>query len=112
MSKFIRDWDQRRYLAKVSGQVADNMHRACEFAATQARARAPFAEGTLKANVDIVVEVTARDETIEGRVGVRKKAFWAIFQELGTRFHAAQPFLRPAVFGNAARIVRILQGEE
>lgn len=113
MSKYITDWRQREVLAEVSGRVANNMYRACEYAADEARARAPRRTGTLIRDIDIDVEVTARDQEITGWVGVRAgkgRAFWAWFQEVGTRHHGAQPFLRPAVFGNARRIVEIVSG--
>ena len=90
------------------------MYRACEYAAEQARSLAPRRTGRLVGDIDIAVEVTARDQEITGWVGVRSgkgKAFWAWFQELGTRHHAARPFLRPAVFGNARRIVEIVSGK-
>ena len=33
MSTHIVEWRQREVLAEVSGRVADNLYRACEFAA-------------------------------------------------------------------------------
>jgi len=109
--KIVKEWHKKEFMAKVSGKVADNLYRACQFAADQARARAPRgATGRLIANVDIDVEVTARDEVIEGRVGVRKKIYYAWFIEMGTSKMAARPFLRPAVFENAQEIVRLIQG--
>lgn len=114
MSKHIVEWRQREVLAEVSGRVADNLYRACEFAAEEARTRAPRRTGQLASDIDIAVEVTARDQEITGWVGVRKgkgHAFWAYFQEVGTSRHPAHPFLRPAVFGNARRIVAIVSGK-
>jgi len=107
---YIKDWKQREFIAKVSGVVADNMYAACSYAAEEARALAPVRSGRMKKNIDMVVEVTAHGNTIEGIVGVRKQAFWAWFQELGTKHHGAHPFLRPAVFGHAREIVRLLCG--
>ena len=106
------EWRQREFMAKIGGIVAQNMERACEFAADEARARAPRLTGQLVRGVDIKVGVRARDQTIEGRVGVIKKVFWAWFQEMGTSKMSARPFLRPAVFNNAARIVRMIEGRE
>lgn len=108
---YIKEWHQRELLAKVSGDVANNMYQACEFAAQKARALAPRRTGRLIRGIDIVVEMTARANTIEGIVGVHKRVFWAIFQERGTRHHPAHPFLRPAVFGNAREILRIVSGK-
>lgn len=114
MSQHITEWRQREVLAEVSGRVADNMYRACEYAAEQARTRAPRRTGLVVSRIDVAVEVTARDQEITGWVGVRKggkpSAFYAYFQEVGTVHHAAHPFLRPAVFGNARRIVEIVCG--
>lgn len=114
MSRYITEWRQREVLAEVSGRVADNLYRAAEFAADQARARAPRRTGLIIRRIDIAVEVTARDQEITAWVGVRKggqpSAFYAYFQEVGTAHHPAQPFLRPAVFGNARRIVQIVSG--
>lgn len=109
--KIVKVWRKREFMARVSGRVADNMYAACQFAANQARARAPRGEtGQLIENVDIDVEVIGREQVIEGRVGVRKKIYYAYFQEMGTRYMAARPFLRPAVFDNAREIVRIIGG--
>ena len=110
----IVEWHQREFLAQVSGRVADNLHMACEFAAGEARARAPRRSGQLVSDIDIAVEVTAREQEITGWVGVRtgkKHAFYGYFQEVGTSRMPAHPFLRPAVFNNAARIVAIVSGK-
>ena len=89
-----------------------NMEMACRFVAGQARALAPRRRGRLAAEIDFDIEVGARGNVIEGRVGVKRKgkAFYARFVEFGTRRMAAQPFLRPAVFNNAREIVRIISG--
>jgi len=102
------DWDTRRVLAMVGGKLVDNMDRACQYAESQAQANAPVMRGVLKS--DITHTVSARANIIEGIVGVKKEAYWGWFQEVGTQHHAAHPFLRPAVFGNAAAILRILRG--
>jgi len=106
------EWNERQFKARIAGVVANNMQRACEFAADEARARAPRRTGMLIENVDVRVEVRGRQNYIEGLVGVVKKVFWAWFIEMGTSKMAARPFLRPAVFDNAARIVRMIEGKE
>ncbi len=109
--KIVKVWHKKEFMAKISGKVVDNMYAACQFVANQARARAPRGEsGRLIENIDIAVEVIARDQVIEGRVGVRKKVYYAYFLEMGTRYMAARPFLRPAVFDNPREIVRIIGG--
>ena len=112
----LRDFDagRQRVLAAVSGRVLQNMERACQFVEGEARANAPVSQrsGARHMREDITHQVTARRNTITGTVGVRSRSYWAWFIERGTRNMAAQPFLRPAVFNNAARIVKILAGEE
>lgn len=109
--RILTQWRKKEFIAKVSGRVADNMFNACQFAADKARSRAPQGEsGRLIRGVDIDVEITARDQVITGRVGVRKSVYYAYFVEMGTRYMAAKPFLRPAVFENADEIVRRIQG--
>lgn len=106
----IKEWNQKKVIAEISGRVVQNMDRAGAFAAKQARGKAPVRRGILRRHITHEVEV--RGNVVEGRVGVLRKAFWGWFQELGTAHMAAHPFLRPAVFGNARRIVRIIQGGE
>ncbi len=106
----IKEWNQKRVIAAISGRVVKNMDRACKFAVGQAQAGAPVRRGVLRDHISH--DVKARGDDVEGRVGVIRTAFWGWFQELGTSKMAAHPFLRPAVFGNARRIVQIIQGEK
>ncbi|HUW11703.1 MAG TPA: HK97-gp10 family putative phage morphogenesis protein [Anaerolineae bacterium] len=111
MSKVVfKDWEQgkQRVLAAVSGRLVQNMDKACEYAEGQAQANAPVWRGVLKS--DITHTVTVKANIIQGVIGVKKKAYWGWFQEVGTAHHAAHPFLRPAVFGNAQEILRLLRG--
>lgn len=41
-------------------------------------------------------------------VGPTVKVFWGLFQEIGTAFHAAQPFMRPAFDSNVRKSQRIV----
>jgi len=110
--KYITSWRQREFLAEISGRVADNLYRACAWAADEARKNAPVLTGRTKKGVAIDVEVEANNNTIEGRIGVKENVFWAYFAEMGTEHSAAQPFLRPAVFGNARKLTRMIAGKE
>jgi len=103
-------WEQRKraWIAEISGRVAANMDAAAGYAAEEARKRAPVGRGIMKS--DITHTVKARGNIVEGIVGVKKRAFWAWFVELGTVKMADQPFLRPAVFDNIKRIARKLEG--
>jgi len=106
------EWYDEKFKARVGAIVANNMYRACNFVADQARARAPRLTGKLVRGIDIAVDVGAKGNVIEGRVGVVKKVFWAWFQEMGTSKLAARPFVRPAGVGTAERIVRMIEGKE
>jgi HK97 gp10 family phage protein len=109
--RILHSWRQKELIARVSGELVQNMDRACQFAAEVARATAPVRTGILRSEIAYVV--SARGQMVEGVVGVKRgRAFYAWFVERGTSKMAAQPFLRPAVFGNAARIVRIIAGGE
>ena len=107
----FKNWEQkkRRFIAHVAGEAAANMDKAAAYAAEQAAANAPVDRGILKSDVTYVVK--AHGNVVEGIVGVKKRAFWAWFVELGTVKMPAHPFLRPAVFGNAKKIVKILSGK-
>lgn len=106
------EWNDRKFVAELTGKIVQNMERAVEFAADQARGHAPRATGGLVRGVDIAVEAGRGKLEVTGWVGVKKGIIHAWFQEMGTRKMAAHPFLRPAVFGNAARIVGIIEGKE
>ncbi len=109
MSKYVTEWRAKELIAEVSGRVLRGMDSACDFAADQARAKAPKRTGLLKSEIDYVVQ--AKGLEITGYVGVKAgKAFYGYYQELGTRKLRARPFLRPAVFGNAAEITRRVAG--
>lgn len=123
MSGYIKNWKQREFLAKVSGIVADNLYQAAQYAADRARELAPKATGLMVKNIAIAVETTAQGNTIEARMGVKKGYVrtrggetkkappYGYFLELGTSKMAARPFLRPAVFGHAKEIVKIIEGK-
>ena len=109
----IKEWNQKKVLAAISGRVVQNMDRACQFAVEQAQAKAPVRTGRLKRAIGYTVR--AYRNVVEGRVGVRRgfyRSHIGWFHEMGTVKMAAHPFLRPAVFGNAKLIVRIIQGDE
>lgn len=106
--KIVVEWRQKEFVAKLSGQMVNNMDRACQYAKEQAQARAPVRSGVMREDIDY--EIVARGEELIGWIGVLRKRFYAYFVELGTSQARAQPFLRPAVFQNARQIVRKLTG--
>ena len=111
MTNYITEWKKKELVAKVSGNVINGVEAACQFVEGQAQARAPVRSGVMKS--DISHKVIVSGDSITGHVGVFKtsKAFYAYFQEMGTAKMAAHPFLRPAVFGNAAKIRKLVAGK-
>ena len=108
----IRGWEEgkRKLRARLAGNLLQRMDEVGGYVEQEAKNRAPVWRGILKS--DITYVVTARDDMIETILGVRKRAFWARFVERGTKRQAAHPFLRPAVFDNAATILRIIRGKQ
>jgi HK97 gp10 family phage protein len=59
--------------------------------------RAPAMTGFLRSQITMSSKATGGDEgSMQVMVGPSKKAYYGIFQEFGTRFMKAQPFMRPA----------------
>jgi len=111
VSKIIKEWRQKELLAEISGRAAQGMEAACQFAADQARARVLVRTGLTRR--DITHEVEARGLVVEGRIGIpkgKRHAWYWYFWEVGTSRNRAHPALRPAVFNNAATIVRLIAG--
>ena len=121
-------WNADKFKRGISAKVLDGMDRVGQFCAERASANAPPGRGVLKGS--IIYKVEAHGETIECIVGAKAKVFWAWFVELGTSGYErgattvsghtvrrriparpAHPFLRPAVFGNAAEIMRLFVGK-
>ncbi len=68
----------------------------------QAKLKAPVDTGFLRNSIQ-VLRVTDR----EALIGVG--AEYGIYQEMGTRFMSARPFMRPAVENNRERIAEIIR---
>ena len=75
-------------LAEVSGRVADNLYRACEFAAEEARPGRRAGRASSPRTLTSPWR-TARDQEITGWVGVRKGKgrLLGLLQEVGTSRH-------------------------
>ena len=113
----VKEWNQQKILAEVSGRLLNGMDRACSFAAEQARAKARRRTGKMAELVDY--EVVPVGDDVEGRIGSNMgsvsglgantgEAFYWYFIELGTKRMPAYPFVRPAVYDNAEEIVRLI----
>ena len=55
------------------------------------------APGFLSQNIEAEVKFTRTQDKAEIHVGMHKDAWYGRFQETGTQFQPAQPFLRPAL---------------
>lgn len=55
------------------------------------------APGFLAQNIEVEVQFTRTQDKAEVHVGMHKDAWYGRFQEEGTQFQPAQPFLRPAL---------------
>lgn len=119
MSKYIVQWNDKALMRQLEEHIVAGLEAACDFAAARAQSYAAVRTGLMRretapimvARGDISARIEARGQGITGYVGVRKRkggAFYAYFVELGTRKMAARPFLRPAVFGHAREIVRMV----
>ena len=106
----ITEWKQKEFIAKVSGQIVAGMDAACKFAVGQAQARAPVRTGLTKRDISYQVMVDGND--VIGAVGVFKtsKAWYARYPEFGTSRMPARPFLRPAIWENRAKILKLVTG--
>lgn len=70
-------------------------------ASGHASALAPVDTGRLRGSIDYTVS--------EDTAYVGTNVEYAIYQEMGTRYMAAQPFLKPAIEGNASQYKSIIE---
>lgn len=63
------------------------------------------APGFLAENIIADVKYTRTQNTAEVHVGMHKDAYYGQFQETGTIYEPAQPFLRPALDGSKDDVV-------
>jgi hypothetical protein len=115
-----KDWDLERFKEQVKAQLAENMEIVCVEVEQQARAnmhaiewRERFRAYRQKLLCRLIGhEVEIGEDFVEGRIGIREEGGHSkagYFIEVGQRNAPAQPWLRPAVFENAQRIVERLQ---
>jgi HK97 gp10 family phage protein len=79
---------QRQALTKAVRAGAEEIRQ-------QAAGLAPRETGNL-ASAQTIQIIESRAEEVIARIGPGRKGFYGLFQELGTRRAAAQPFLKPA----------------
>jgi hypothetical protein len=69
VSRFTSEWKDDELKGEIAGRVAANMDVACRFVVDRSQALAPVRTGLLRDN--IIHEVHARGDVVEGRVGAR-----------------------------------------
>jgi hypothetical protein len=121
MSKGVvwKNWDPEGFKKQVRARLAEDMEIALIEIEQQARAnmrsiewRARFKAYRQKLLCRLITHEVEVGKDVVGRIGIREegghsKAGW--FIEMGQAKSPGQPWLRPAVFENAARIVAHLQ---
>lgn len=118
----IINWDQEAFKAIVVDHLVQNGEIVGEFVESDARRRLlmiqdptwgrNYREQVVARLLDNMIE-TGQNEVII-TVGVRKSksgSHHGFYIELGSKTAAANPFLRPAVFDNAKKIVALLEGK-
>lgn len=81
--------------------LRDGLRAAALFVEGQAKIKAPVDTGFLRNSIQ-VVSVTSWEAVVAAA------AEYAIYQEMGTRFMPAHPFMRPALESNREQIGRIV----
>lgn len=80
-----------------------------EIVLRDAVARAPRLTGELARSIQIhIVQKTGNPNIAVAQVGPSKEAFYGRFVEKGTRHSRPEPFLKPALETNRARIIKTM----
>jgi len=117
----IVEWRQREVIEEIAGVVQENMEIAAEVVKIDARHRLlrirepEFGRKyrMVLALYRMITVVTRKGDVIEGRVGLPpgdKGTRYGFYIETGSRTAPAQPWLRPALYGNLRRIQQLLIG--
>lgn len=84
-----------------AGAIRAGLQAAAFLVEGQAKIKAPVDTGFLRNSIQ-VQSVNSREAIVAAT------ADYALYQEVGTRFMAAHPFMRPAIENNRERIGRII----
>lgn len=104
LEAFKRDLEQLDLSKRRSALVAAAL-KAVEPIQEDASADAPVDTGRLSREIIIKEDKKNNDLTsVSVDVGASAKAFYGFFQEYGTAFMTAQPFLEPAVERNTSEV--------
>ena len=95
----------------TADRLEEAAHAGAEIVRDAAAGNAPRDSGGL---ADSIVAATLSGEKkpdgVEVGVGPDKKHFYGIFTEIGTRYHAATPWLRPALDENKEQVMHTIAG--
>lgn len=94
MTQDVRGSHLREAAAAGAEIVRDVAEQLAPVSETGSRGHEP---GFLAENVEAEVQFTRNQDIARIHVGIHKDAFYGWFQETGTQFQPAQPFLRPAL---------------
>ena len=122
MTGYTLTWKADEFKKKLSGDLAANAEIVGKFVETDARRRLlaindPKWGAKYRSQVVarlLTYEVETKPKEVIIKVGVRASGsgrHHGFFIEFGSRTAPAHPFLRPAVFENAAKIVALLSGK-
>jgi len=108
----IKGWGpgKTRVLKRIGGQVRKRMPAVGKLLVAEAQRRVAVRSGLLKKNIAYHITRSGQGPSIEFTLwlGVKRPAYHGALVEYGTVKMAAQPFLRPAIYDNARKIVHML----
>lgn len=104
---FKLTWRGPEIVADIIDAVLEGLQKLSNEALAYMRSIVPVDTGNLRDSGYVVL-------TIEGtriKLVIGNGAYYAIYVELGTRFHAAQPFIRPTFDYIISKLPQLLQNE-
>lgn len=128
--RYTRSWTPEKFKAALNKEVKGNAEIVGKFVETEARRRLvaiedpergrPYRQQVLARALTYEVEAMANEvvtrvgipvgPTIGKRSGAEGQRKRGLYIEIGSSTAPAQPYLRPAVFENAGKIVALLEG--
>ncbi len=99
--------DLGRYIeVHITPAVRASVEASCALVEAAAKHYVPIDTGLLQSSIDTVIEETGK--TIVGRVAPHTD--YAGFVEYGTRYMAAQPYMRPALDESRGPVLQLFRG--
>lgn len=92
------------YLPEIQIKLEENIQEVKkaigEFVTAEAKDRSPYDTGLLESSIDY-------DDSEKNVVRIGTPVEYGKYQEFGTKYFAAQPYLQPAVYQNTEKILKI-----